>query len=170
MDANAETAFKQWAEGALAPLVRFGFALTHDEGAAEDLVESALVRALLAWPEVAANEDPGHYARRMMVNELAHAWRAPRAPSEATDAPPQIPSSELAPEDADLVERDRVWRERVDLPPRPRSVLVLRCYEARSEHEVAAILGCPVEIVRSESHAAIAALRAREIVDRRVLR
>lgn len=170
MEPNNETAFTHWAQAVLAPLVRFGFALTHDEGGAEDLVETALVRTLLAWPEVVASEDPEHYARRMMVNELASAWRPPRSSVKPATVRPSIPSTEFALDDAELVERDRVWRELVDLPPRQRAVLVLCYYESRSESEVAAMLDCDAEVVRSEAIAARATLRAGEIVDRRVLR
>ena len=49
MNQDDEQAFTEWATARLAPLMRFGFALTHDEAAAEDLVQTALVRTLLAW-------------------------------------------------------------------------------------------------------------------------
>jgi RNA polymerase sigma factor (sigma-70 family) len=170
MDDNDEREFRAWSAGALAPLVRFAFALTHHEGGAEDLVESALVRTLLSWPEVVAATDPEYYARRMMVEELASAWRRPRAAIDLTVAAHTIPASEFTSDDAELVERDRVWRELVDLPPRPRAVIVMRAYEDRSDADIATILGCSIETVRTEAEQAIAILRSGEIVERRVSR
>jgi RNA polymerase sigma factor (sigma-70 family) len=156
--------------GRLPALVRFGFALTHDEGGAEDLVEGALVHTLLAWSEVVGHEDPEHYARRMMLHALESTWRRPRATPEPATASRSIPSTEFARDDAELVERDRVWRELVNLPPRQRAVLVLRGYEDRSEADVAAVLDCSVETVRNDAGRALATLRAGELVDRSVLR
>ena len=168
MDRIDERAFREWSAQHLAPLVRFAFALTHDEGHAEDLVESALVRTLLAWPEVVTTGDPECFTRRTMVQELASRWRRPRATAETAVAMKRMPADAFAPADAELVERDRVWRELVDLHPHQRAVLVLRYYEDRSDAEVAAILDFRVDTVRNIAATAIETLRAGEIVDHRV--
>jgi RNA polymerase sigma factor (sigma-70 family) len=159
-------AFEEWVGARLSPLVRFGFALTHDEGGAEDLVESALVRTMLAWPELHVSGDPEAYARRMMVAEQEGTWRRPRRRPEPAAARGDLGFAEVAPEEVELVERDRVWRELVDLPPRQRAVLVLRFYEGRSERDVAAVLACSVAMVANETREAIDTLRAGQIVDR----
>ncbi len=165
MNRDDEQAFVAWATERLAPLVRFGFALTHDEGAAEDLVQTALVRTLLAWPRVQKRDDPEGYVRRVMVNEQVSAWRKQRRRPEVrvvrADTGQRVESGEAA-----LVERDRVWRELVNLPPRQRAVLVLRFYEDRSERETAAVLGCSVGTVKSQTSKALAKLRAGELLER----
>ena len=157
-------AFEDWAGSRLSPLVRFGFALTHDEGGAEDLVESALVHTLRAWPELRGDGDPDAYARRMMVAEQESRWRRPRGRPEPPAVRDDLGFAEVAPEEVELVERDRVWRELVDLPPRQRAVLVLRYYEGRSGRDVAAILGCPVAAVTSETREAIGATRVHDAI------
>jgi RNA polymerase sigma factor (sigma-70 family) len=163
-----EGVFQRWASERLASLLRFGFALTHDEGAAEDLVESALVRTALAGRDLASG-DAERYARRMMVAEQQRAWRRPRrragVTAECIDPPAAAPAPDVVAEpeeraDAELAARDRVWRDLVELPPRQRAVLVLRCYERRSASEVAAVLACSVDSVERETRGARAWLAA----------
>ena len=50
-------------------LSRTAYLLTGDHHAAQDLVQSALVRTAAHWPPGAANGDPEAYVRRVMVNE-----------------------------------------------------------------------------------------------------
>ena len=63
------TAFEVWARERASSLLRFGFALTHDEGAAEDLVEHALVRTALAHCDLNGSGDADRFARQLMVSE-----------------------------------------------------------------------------------------------------
>jgi RNA polymerase sigma factor (sigma-70 family) len=163
MHPEAELAFTEWAAARLASLVRFGFALTQSEGGAEDLVESALARTFLAWPAVALRGNPEHYARRVMINELDSRRRHRKRP-EVSVADIDLTTMFDA-DEAEIAERDRIWREIVNVAPRPRAVLVLRFYERRSEHEVAELLGCSVESVRAYAAEGMATLRAGELLD-----
>ena len=99
MSIDDEIAFETWAGARVASLLRFGFALTQDEGAAEDLVESALVRTALARCDL-ANGDAERYARRMMVAEQQRAWRRPRrrvgVTAECNDPPAAAPAPAAA--------------------------------------------------------------------------
>jgi RNA polymerase sigma factor (sigma-70 family) len=168
MEPEAERAFTEWAASRLGSLVRFGFALTQSEGGAEDLVESALARTLLAWPAIAVRGNPEHYARRIMVNELDSRRRhrkRPEVPVVDVDLTTRFDADE-----AEVAERDRIWREIVNVAPRARAVLVLRFYERRSEYEVAELLGCSVESVRAHTADGIATLRAGALVDAMVSR
>jgi RNA polymerase sigma factor (sigma-70 family) len=163
MRPEAERAFTEWAAARLGPLVRFGFALTHDEGGAEDLVESALARTFLEWPAVSARGNPEHFARRVMVNEL-DSWRRHRRRPAVSVADIDLTTT-FAADEAELAERDRIWREIVNVAPRARAVLVLRFYERRSEDEVAELLGCSVESVRARAAEGMATLRAGELLE-----
>jgi RNA polymerase sigma factor (sigma-70 family) len=166
---DAQRAFSDWAATQVGALVRFGFALTHDEGAAEDLVEIALARTLLEWPGFAVRGNPDHFARRVIVSELDSVRRRRRRP-EATVAHIDLTTTEFAADEAELAERDRIWREIVNVAPRPRAVLVLRFYEGRSEPEVAELLGSSVESVRADAAEGMATLRAGELLDALVSR
>jgi len=163
VDPEAELAFTEWAAERLGPLVRFGFALTHDEGGSEDLVEIALARTFLEWPALRARGNPDHFAHRVMVNDL-DSWRRHRKRPEVTVIDIDLTTAFDA-DEAELAERDRIWREIVNVAPRARAVLVLRFYERRSEQEVAALLGCSVESVRASTAEGIATLRAGELLE-----
>jgi RNA polymerase sigma factor (sigma-70 family) len=172
MSDHDDRAFEAWARPRLASLLRFGFAITHDEGAAEKLVESALMRTALAWRDL-SELDAERYARRVMVAGQQRAWRRPRRRVGVTAARFDPPAAAPAPDvvdlvaepqdeqEAELVARDRVWRDLVDLPPRQRAVLVLRCYERRPAREVAEVLACTVETVERDERDALASLGAR---------
>ena len=56
--------------------------------------------------------------------------------------------------------REAVWRFVCSLPPRQRTVVVLRFYEQLTEAEIADLMGISVGTVKSQSSRAIASLRA----------
>ena len=53
-------------------LLRSAYLLVHDEGKAEDLLQTALTKAWFAWKRI---EDPEAYVRRIMVTTSASWWR-----------------------------------------------------------------------------------------------
>ncbi|MFN2625662.1 MAG: RNA polymerase sigma factor, partial [Mycobacteriales bacterium] len=55
--------------------------------------------------------------------------------------------------------RDETWRALAGLGRRQRAVVVLRYYEDRTDHEIAALLGCSESTVRSQAARALAKLR-----------
>ena len=168
MEPESEVAFTAWAASRLGSLVRFGYALTQSESGAEGLVESALARTFLEWPAIAVRGNPEHYARRAMVNEL-DSWRRHRRRPEVSVADIDLTTAFDA-DEAEIAERDRIWREIVNVAPRARAVLVLRFYERRPEREVADLLGCSVESVRAYAAEGMATLRAGELLDAMVSR
>jgi DNA-directed RNA polymerase specialized sigma24 family protein len=49
-------------------LVRLAFGLTGDRWAAEDIAQTTLARAYVAWRRVSRADDPDAYLRRILVN------------------------------------------------------------------------------------------------------
>jgi RNA polymerase sigma-70 factor (sigma-E family) len=138
-------------------LFRTAYALTGDQHAAEDLLQSALAKLVLYWPRITT--DPESYVRRILYREHVSVWRRMWRRSETPVADPP----EHEPRDPDpagaavlrLVLRDALRH----LPPRQRAVVVLRYLEDRSEQEVAEILGCSPGTVGSQASRALAKLR-----------
>jgi RNA polymerase sigma-70 factor (sigma-E family) len=145
-------------------LFRLAYLLTGSEHAAEDLLQTALLRVFVAWPKVQRTEAPDAYVRRVLVNAaISDGRRRARRPEVLSDDVPEPtgPGSNAdAPEGADgVVDRDALWPLVEALPPRQRAVVVLRYYEDLTEREIATILGCAPGTVKSQASAAMKSLR-----------
>jgi RNA polymerase sigma-70 factor (sigma-E family) len=134
-------------------LVRFGFMLTGDRAAGEDLVQEALLRCLSSWGRL----DPQGveaYVRKVMARL---AWKARRHPLRMSSAPQAEPMTadiaEASSEQSDL------RRALSGLPRQQRVVLVLRYWQDLSEAEIAELLGCRQGTVKSRASRAYAQLR-----------
>ncbi|MEO8889106.1 MAG: SigE family RNA polymerase sigma factor [Jatrophihabitantaceae bacterium] len=145
-------------------LLRLAYQLSHDRSTAEDLVQQALERVYGSWrrraPEVAHAEA---YVRRAVVNEYLRRRRLRSATEVITDEVPDGPGGERF--DDELAERDRVWRALTTLPPRQRTVLVLRYYEQLPDGEIAELIGAKPATVRSLAARSLAVLRGGELAD-----
>jgi RNA polymerase sigma-70 factor (sigma-E family) len=135
-------------------LVRFGFMLTGDRAAGEDLVQEALLRCLPSWGRL----DPHGveaYVRKVM-SRLA--WRARRHPLRMSSTP-----AGAEPVTADIAdtssEQSDLRRALEGLPRQQRVVLVLRYWQDLSEAEIAELLGCRQGTVKSRASRACAQLR-----------
>ena len=158
--------FRQFVTARLPRLSRVAYLLTGDHHAAEDLLQSALVKVGTRWPRVAAAEDPDAYVRRILYHEQVSTWRRRARRDERLVAqPPDAPAHrDMANESIRrLVLRDALAR----LTPRQRAVIVLRYFEDLSEVDTAAALGCAVGTVKSQTSHALGRLRvlAPELAD-----
>ena len=156
MDAEAE-GFAQFVEARQRALQRTAWLLTGDWAAAEDLVQTALVRSWPRWERIRRRDDPEVYVRRAMLNTWA-SWRRRRwwgeRPSEAVpDAPA---AGDVA---AEVTVRVAVQSALRSLTARQRAVLVLRIFDDLPEAQVAHVLGCAVGTVKSTMAQAAARLR-----------
>jgi len=137
-------------------LLRLGRLLTGDRGAAEDLVQVALVRTAAHWRTSRTN--PTAYARRAVINLAKNRWRdRSRRPLEvsyehATDLLDEGDQDHIA-------ERGAISTLLSELPVRDRTVLILRFYFDLPVSEVAATLGCSEGTVKSATSRALATLR-----------
>jgi RNA polymerase sigma-70 factor (sigma-E family) len=156
VDEERRRVFDEFARARMPELLRFGHALTGSPHAAADLVQDALERTMIAWPRVEKQGDPEGYVRRIMVNRNISIWRRRRRETLVLDVP-EDPGRRTP---AEPVVRDLALWERIrGLPPRQRTVIVLRYYEDMSEAQIAAVMGCSVGTVKSQASRALAALR-----------
>ena len=143
-------------------LSRTAYLLTGDHHLAEDLLQAALVRTAAHWHRIAEG-NPEAYLRRVMVNERTSRWRRRRyavevpATTDTLAALAHPASTDTA--DA-VVRRTTLTAALARLPARQRAVIVLRYFDDLSEVETAETLQCTVGTVKSQTHHALARLRA----------
>jgi RNA polymerase sigma-70 factor (sigma-E family) len=147
--------FSAYVAARYAALTRTAFLLTGEHHAAEDLVQTALARAYLAWHRIHREQSTDAYVRRILVNEHNSIWRRAWRRRETTTAAPPEPAG------LDLSEGDReLWDLVRRLPAKQRAAIVLRYYEDLSEAQTAEILGCSIGAVKSRTNRAITNLRS----------
>ncbi|MFG2038453.1 SigE family RNA polymerase sigma factor [Dactylosporangium sp. NPDC048998] len=155
---RVDASFTDFVNARSTALLRTAYLLTGDRGHAEDLLQTALLRAARRW--AVARRAPDAYVRRILVN-LSHDRRRTlfRRPSEAPLPPdPDL----LCGADAGLdrvADRDAVVWALAELPVRQRQVVVLRYFEDLSVEQTAELLGCTTGTVKSYASRALARLR-----------
>jgi RNA polymerase sigma-70 factor (sigma-E family) len=149
--------FDEFVIASTGSLSRTAYLLTGDHHLAQDLLQVALSRAAARWPQLRAGA-PAAYVRKVMVNEFI-SWRRRRLYHER---PVESVDDETSTEDlsSSVVRRVAVGQALARLAPRQRAVLVLRFYEDLTETETANVLGCALGTVKSQTHLALARLRA----------
>lgn len=157
--------FEQWVHARGGALARSAYLLTGDLHLAEDLVQETLSRVAQHWKRVSRRGNPDAYARQVMHNLAIDRWRrrSVRPPELLTDSHPEVGHG--GPD----VERRLVLRDALaQLTPKQRAVVSLRFYEDLTEVQTAAVLGCSVSTVKSQTRDALA--RLRRIAPEEVLR
>jgi RNA polymerase sigma-70 factor (sigma-E family) len=158
VDEERRQVFDDFARARIPELLRFGHALTGSPHAAADLVQDALERTMLAWARVENQGDPEGYVRRIMVNRNISIWRRHRRETLVFEIPEDA-GRRGAGRPEPVVRDLALWDRIRALPPRQRTVIVLRYYEDMSEAQIAALMGSSVGTVKSQASRALAALR-----------
>jgi RNA polymerase sigma-70 factor (sigma-E family) len=148
--------FREFVQARGPALTRTAFLLTGDRAAAEDLVQAALVKAAVRWRRLVAGGDPEAYLRRIMINEQISGWRRRGRHEVAMPDPPDPGHPDPAEATARRLDLASALAR---LAPRQRAVIVLRFYEDLSEADTAALLGCAIGTVKSQTADALARLR-----------
>lgn len=147
--------FSAFAESRWPGLVRLAYGLTGDRWTAEDIAQTTLARAYVAWRRVSRADDPDAYVRRMLINASNRRFRKQRV----TEQPGAIPDA-AADGPADLIgDRAALLAALRVLPPRQRAVVVLRYWADLTDAQTAAALDCSPATVRSQLARALARLR-----------
>jgi RNA polymerase sigma-70 factor (sigma-E family) len=134
-------------------LLSFAHRLTNSPEDAEDLLQDVLLRCALRWRHIEA-DDPEGYVRRALARQAANRWRRTRQ-EVPLDTQPDLPSATAFDPD----ERRELWQALQALPPRQRTVLVLRFYEGLSEAQIADTLGIRPGTVKSQAARGLQRLR-----------
>jgi RNA polymerase sigma-70 factor (sigma-E family) len=158
--ADKDSDFSAYMSARQAALYRTAYLLAGDHASAEDLLQNAFAKLYLSWDKVRDREALDGYVRRIMVNENNSLWRrAWKRREHSTDTMPETGVGVHESYDDGLA--SALWSYISTLPPKQRSVVVLRYYEQLSEAEIAEVLGISVGTVKSQASRALAGLRAR---------
>src|ERR1700680_3677604 len=95
MDVAAEAEFTDFVRSRWPRLVRLAYGLSGDQGLAEDLAQTALVKAYASWPRVHRAGDPDAYVRQIVVNASRSMFRKRRGAEQLSDTPAQPGQGEL---------------------------------------------------------------------------
>ena len=150
-----EQEFTRWAGERQQALLRTAVLLCGDHHRAEDLVQDALTQVAVRWSRL-RDQEPTAYARQVMVRTNISWWRKHRREVvlDLDDGPP------AAAPGAAVDRRLLLDRALARLTPRQRATVVLRFYDDLTERDTAAAMGVSLGTVKSQTHAALARLRA----------
>jgi len=137
-------------------LLRTAYLLTGSSHAAEDLVQSALLRSMRRWEHI---DEPMAYLRRAMVNQQVNLWRRISSHEVLSAVLPEGRTAVRPDQTEAVAQRDELLKALGKLPVRMRAVLVLRYWEDLSETETAQILGCAPGTIKSQASRGLARLR-----------
>jgi len=126
-------------------LVGLAYVLTGSQWAAEDLAHEALTVAHSQWSRVSGYDDPGAWVRRVMVNKNTSRFRKLRSETKALTRLGGRRAEVIAPSEAS----HEVWAAVRALPERQGQAVALFYWEDRTVAEIADILGCGTETVKT---------------------
>jgi RNA polymerase sigma-70 factor (sigma-E family) len=124
--------------------------LTGDAHAAQDLVQTTLVKLYVAWPRV---DQPAAYAHRVLVRTFLDGRRRSQREGRLL----ALPDPARPDRDPDRVVT--ILGALAELPPRTRAAVVLRYWEDLSVEQAAGALGCTTGTVKSLSSRGLDRLR-----------
>lgn len=154
--ASDVTAFSEFVEARSASLFRTAFLLVGDHQLAQDLLQEALVKTLIAWPRLRDRANLDAYTRRIIVT-TSISWRRRRSFHEW---PSRALPERVGPDPVeDVVTHDAVVAALLTVPPRQRAAIVLRYYQDLTETQTAEVMGCSVGSVKSQVSAGLRRLR-----------
>ncbi len=126
-------------------LVGLGFVLTGSQWAAEDLAQEALTQAHRHWGEVAHYDNPGAWVRRVMVNRGTSRFRKLGREARMLTRIGSRRTEVVQPTETSV----EVWRAVRALPKRQAQAIALLYWEDLSVKEIAAVLECGEETVKT---------------------
>ncbi len=152
--------FAEFVSARWTSLYRLAYLLAASPTGAEDLLQTTLEKAYVNWSRISRMEYPEAYVRRMLANTLVSGRRRLWIGEQPSgDLPDAAGGSAGDTVELSVLDRSLLWPLVCALPERQRAVIVLRYYEDLSEADIARTLGCAPGTVKSQSSAAMRALR-----------
>lgn len=142
-------------------LYRSAYLLTTSAPAAEDLLQTTLTKAYVAWGRVRAADDPVAYVHGILTKTFLSERRRRSSRDLTLAEPPEPwhPGDARRPPDADPAERLALAAALAELSPLDRAVVVLRFWEDLSVARTATHLGLSEAAVKNRSLRALRSLR-----------
>lgn len=150
--------FESYAAARQHHLYRTAYLLCGDRDRAQDLVQTTLVALLRSWRKARLAENPDAYAKKALVRAFLTEQRKLRRSVSAhaiLRTEPGATAAAADPAELRLVVLDALRA----LPPKPRTMIILRYWEDLSVEETAALLGCSTGNVKSQCSRSLAKLR-----------
>lgn len=158
---RSTASFAQFVEECTDSLLGTAYLLTHDQQAAEELVQDTLVTLYPHWARVSAAQSLLAYVRRSLINRYLNQQRRAAASEVVIDfndagAPQWLAGPDFAHR---VDDRDQLRRVLRRLPARQRAAVVLRYFHDLSDQQIAETMGCRAATVRSLICRAMGTLR-----------
>src|SRR6478735_3969939 len=151
---SATADFEAFVAARSTALWRSAYLLTGDPHRAEDLLQTALVKAWRRWDKITQREAVESYVRAALVSTYTDWWRRRWNGEISTGLLPESPTSS---ETARVEVRRDVLAALALLPRGQRAVVVLRYFDDLTEAQTAEALGVSVGTVKSQTSRALAA-------------
>jgi RNA polymerase sigma-70 factor, ECF subfamily len=125
--------------------------VVHDQGRAEELAQEAFIQLLRHWRRVSSYDNPEAWVRRVAVRlAIKHAKREHRRRTLERQSVSGVSSQETG------FSLDETLRE---LSARQRAAIVLHYYEGQPIEQIALMMGCSQNTVKSHLHRGRSRLR-----------
>jgi RNA polymerase sigma-70 factor (sigma-E family) len=128
----------------------YAFVLSGDSATAQDLVQTALLKAYRRWRRVSQVEHPAAYVRKILTNTYLDLRRRPIEHSVA-ELPDLVADGLLVDPGNRVVAADEIRRALTVLSPQQRAVIVLRHLAGLDDAAIADELGCSQGTVRTHA-------------------
>jgi RNA polymerase sigma-70 factor (sigma-E family) len=151
--ASVDRRFEDIVRRSEARLRRIAFLMVGNWNDADDLTQAAFVRALRYKERICEVEAPEAYLKQILVRTCIDERRRRRVAEYATEELPETGTHDDA--------NDEKWAVRAALAKVPlsqREILIMRFYADLSVAETAAVLGCSVGNVKSQTSRGLDAL------------
>ena len=154
MNQEDQDGFREFVASRLVPLRKLAYVTCGDWHTAEDAVANALAKLYPRWRRV---DRPDLYVQtlvfRAAIDEMRRPWRREHSASDS------LPDMHEADTSGATDERLRIRAALLAVPPKQRTVLVLRYYAGLTVEETAEVLGTQPETVKSHTARGLARLR-----------